>query len=216
MADNGRQIGGDEVFSFSLSHHHGSGIAQTGCDQPIRRLPIQSHYGVSPPQLPHDLAKGRLKGAQLFCIETQQLGDHFRIGLGAEWDPPLQEALLQLQVVFHNAVLDHHNAPALVALGVGIFFGHAAVGGPAGMSDPYLGGGHVGGELHQQVVQLAGSADNSQSFFGIHCGNAGRIIAPILQGAQALQQDGGSPLKTHVADNATHSSHLNLSRISVA
>jgi hypothetical protein len=68
-------------------------------------------------------------------ISLDEVGDDFGVGFGDE-DVALGDELgLEGEVVFDDAVVDDDERAGAVAVGVGVLFGGAAVGGPAGVAD---------------------------------------------------------------------------------
>ncbi len=67
------------------------------------------------------------------------------------------EGGLELEVVFDDAVVDDDERAGAVAVGVGVFFGGAAVGGPAGVADAVGAVDGVLGEDFGEVAELAGA-----------------------------------------------------------
>jgi hypothetical protein len=103
-----------------------------------------------------------------------EVGDDFGVGFGDEDVALGGEFALELEVVFDDAVVDDDDAAGAVAVGVGVFFGGAAVGGPAGVADAVRcrGGGGRGGPL--RCCELAGGAAEFELFLsGAADGDAG-------------------------------------------
>ncbi len=78
----------------------------------------------------------------------------------SDWNvwPLADEGLLELEVVFDDAVVHDDEGAGAVAVGVGVLFGGAAVGGPAGVADAV---GAVDGRFCDdgfEVAELAGGA----------------------------------------------------------
>ena len=66
------------------------------------------------------------------------MSEDLGIGLGLEDMTLLVELCAERQVVFDDAIVDEHEAPALVEMRVGILVGDAAVRRPAGMTDAQM------------------------------------------------------------------------------
>ena len=134
-----------------------------------------------------------------------EVGDDFGIGFGDELVALGGEFALEVEVVFDDAVVDDDDAAGAVAMGMGIFFGGAAVGGPAGVADAE---GAVEGMLAQnffEIAQLAGgAADFEQGCVGAADGDAGGVVAAVFEAAQALNDDGDDLLTADVADDSAH------------
>ena len=64
-----------------------------------------------------------------------QVRDDFGVGFGGEGVAFGLQAVLQLQVVFDDAVVHHHHVAVAIAMRMGVLFGGPAVGGPAGVPD---------------------------------------------------------------------------------
>jgi hypothetical protein len=86
------------------------------------------------------------------------VGDDFGVGFGEEGVALGDEGRLELEVVFDDAVVDDDEGAGAVAVGVGVFFGGAAVGGPAGVADAIGAVDGVFGEDLGEVAELAGGA----------------------------------------------------------
>ena len=116
--------------------------------------------------------------------------------------PALIKLFLQFQVVFDDAVVHHRDVAYPVGMGVGL--GGAPVGGPAGVADAHL---TREGVLPQQVFQLlqfAQAAADGQAVIADHR-HPRRVIAPVLQPFQPVQDDGHGLLGPQISDDAAHS-----------
>ena len=94
--------------------------------------------------------------------------------------------------------------PRAVAMRMGIFFGGAAVGGPAGVSDAVGAVERLEADDFFQIAQLAFGAPDLQAFAVAGDRDSGRVVAAILQLSQALDDDGDDLLLTYISDNAAH------------
>ena len=131
-----------------------------------------------------------------------EVGDDLRVRLRREAVALFEQFLLEFQVVFDDAVMDHGDGAHQVGMGVGL--GGAAVGGPAGVADAHLA---RQGLLAQQLFQLdqfAQAAADGQAVIADHR-HPRRIIAPVFQPFQAVQDDGHGLLGPQISDNAAHS-----------
>ncbi len=86
------------------------------------------------------------------------MGDDFGVGFGEELVALGDERGLEGEVVFDDAVVHDDEGAGAVAVGVGVFFGGAAVGGPAGVADAVRAFDGVGREDGVEVAELAGGA----------------------------------------------------------
>ncbi len=118
-----------------------------------------------------------------------------------KWCPWPMQALFQLQVVLDDAVVHHHEAAGLVRMGIDLR--GPAVGGPAGVADARSAAERA---LAQQLLKTRqlplGAADFDVA--AAQAGDPGRIVAAILEAAQAVEDDGGRVTRSDVADNSAH------------
>ena len=63
------------------------------------------------------------------------MGDDLGVGFGDELVAFGDEGVFEGEVVFDDAVVDDDESAGAVAVGVGVFFGGAAMGGPAGVAN---------------------------------------------------------------------------------
>ena len=101
------------------------------------------------------------------------MGDDFGVGLREELVALGDEGRLELQVVFDDAVVHDDECSGAVAVWVGVLFGGAAVGGPAGMADAVGAFDGVSLENGGEVGELAGSAAELQAVGASEDGDAG-------------------------------------------
>ena len=74
-------------------------------------------------------------GLESLDLLFDDVGDDLGVGLGDEVVAGGDELALEGEVVFDDAVVDDDEGAGAVAVGVGVLFGGAAVGGPAGVAD---------------------------------------------------------------------------------
>src|SRR5882757_568458 len=89
-----------------------------------------------------------------------------------------------------------------------VFFGGAAVGGPAGVADAEGAVNRGVGDDGFEVAKLAGGAAEGQAFGASGYGDAGGVVAAVFEAAQAFNDDGDDGLGTNVTDNSTHEMSL--------
>ena len=132
------------------------------------------------------------------------MGDDFGVGFGLEFVAFGDEVLLELEIVFDDAVVDDHEGACAVAVGVGVFFGGAAVGGPAGVADAEGAVDGVGGDDGFEVAELAGGSAEFEGGGASGYGDAGGVVAAVLEAAQAFNDDGDDGLGANVTNDSTH------------
>src|SRR6266851_5089689 len=97
-----------------------------------------------------------------------------------------------------------------VSVGVGVLFGGATVGGPAGVADAEGAVEGVGGDDGFEVAELAGGSAELQCPFAPGAagvagyGDAGGVVAAILEAAQAFNDDGDDGLGADITNDSTH------------
>ncbi len=94
------------------------------------------------------------------------MGDDFGVGLGDELVAVGDELGLEGEVVFDDAVVDDDEGAGAVAVGVGVLFGGAAVGGPAGVADAE---GAVDGGVGDDGLEVAELAGGAAELRGRRC-----------------------------------------------
>src|SRR6185369_4330563 len=136
-------------------------------------------------------------------LVLDEMADDLRVGLGLEFMAGGREALLELQIILDDAVV--HDDELLRAIGVrmGVLFRWAAVRGPAAVAEPDLA---VHGRRRQQVGQLADLADAAAQLqpAAVQDGDARRVVAPVFEALEALEQDRRNLLAADVPDDAAH------------
>ena len=144
------------------------------------------------------------------------MGDHLRVGVGAEDHALGLELLAQAAVVLDDAVLNHRHLATAIEVGVGVALLGLAVGGPTGVANAAVARGADGVEAGREVDQLAlGPQAGELAGFalgatsrglnrGRNRGQASGVVAAVFQLAQALEQQGGSLPRTDHRNDAAH------------
>ena len=137
-----------------------------------------------------------------------EVGEDFGVGLGVEvmafpFEPGAERA-----VVFDDAVVDERDVAGLVEMRVGVDLGRRAVGGPAGV------GNASGGALEKlgrplgvgAVVELGDFSRclGDDDPFVIQNGDARRVVAPVFEAAQAVDEHSGRICFSDVSDDSAH------------
>ena len=90
-----------------------------------------------------------------------EVGDDFSVGFSDELVALGGELALEVEVVFDDAVVDDDDAAGAVAMGMGVLFGGAAVGGPAGVADAE---GALEGMLAEDLLKIGELAGGAAEF----------------------------------------------------
>src|SRR5204863_8441143 len=115
---------------------------------------------------------------------------------------------LLLEVVFANSVVHDDDVPVAIAMRMGVLFGGAAVRGPACMADSVRAFERRLGDGLFQIAKFSRSAADFQLPGLRHNGDAGRIIAAVLELAQAFDDDRHDFLGPDIADYSAHTRRL--------
>src|SRR3954468_10558114 len=131
------------------------------------------------------------------------MSDHFRVGVGGECRSLLLELITQLAEILDNAVVYHRYLVGGVRMGIA--FGGAAVGCPAGVADADVSRQGLARELGLEIAQLAlGSPAPGRP--AIQSGDAGGIVASVFEPLERIDQRGGDRVTAENAHNSAHAS----------
>ncbi len=118
-----------------------------------------------------------------------QVGDDLSIRFSDELVAFLFELALQLDVIFHNAVMDNHDLAGAVAVRMRVLFGRAPVRGPARVSDAVRAFNRRLPDGLLEVVQFARSAADFHLAVRSDDGYASGIIAAIFEAPQTVEDE---------------------------
>ena len=132
-----------------------------------------------------------------------QVGQDLGVGLGQEGVPLADQLVPEGLVILDDAVMHQRQLAGLVEVGMGVFIGHAAVGGPAGVAD-------ADGAPRRVLEDEAGQVRDPPHALArvdravMEGRHAGRVITAVLEPPQPVQQDGRRFRLADIADNAAH------------
>ncbi len=200
VAEDGGDVGGDEIFAFAEADDDGR--AGAGGDDLVGVGGGDDGEGEDAGELEDGFADGVLEAAVEMLLD--QVGDDFGVGLGDEVVAFELELVFEGEVVFDDAVVDDDDVAGAVAMGMGVLLRGAAVGGPAGVADAVgaIDGADADGLF--EVAQFAGGAADAERVVGAEHGDARRIVAAIFKAAEAVEDDGHRFAIADVANNAAH------------
>ena len=96
-------------------------------------------------------------------VQTHEVSDHLRVGIGLEHDPFGLQLRAQLAKVFDDAVL-HNNKPAqTVGVGMRVALAGLAMGGPARVTDADMTRNGRLGQFGRKVAELADIAPDGDA-----------------------------------------------------
>ena len=203
VLDDGRHVGGDEVAVLPVADDEGAVLP--GGDEGVGIVGADDAEGIGALDPPQAAAHGLQHVVALVVVELQQLGHHLRVRVGGEVDALAHQVLLELQIVFDDAVVDDGDPAVLADVGVGVDVVGLPVGGPAGVADAQapLQVRAAVDQVRQHLQPSLGLADLEPRRLGPHR-HAGGVIAPVLHPRQALQQNGGRGLFSYKSDDSAH------------
>jgi len=154
---------------------------------------------------------GIARSQPLIQKALRQHRDGFAVGFAFRRIASTRQFGPQLFEVFDDPVV--HDGHRTGFVGMRIFGGRAAVGGPSGVADAGFTGQGIMDQKVRQVDQFANGATTIQNAT-VYCGDARAVIAAIFQTFQRLDQRGGGFVVSKNADNTTHGINLPIWRLS--
>src|SRR5712692_5259378 len=207
VIEDGGHVGGYEVFVLAEADDGGRSVARR--DDLVRFVDRYYHQRENAGEFldgfAHSFLQGRpmtVSGLQVVLLD--EVRDDFRVGFGGELVSFGDQLLLEREIVLDNAVVHDHDSAAAVAMGMGVLFGGAAVGGPAGVSDAVGAVERLEADHFFEVPQLAFGAADLQAFAVSGDRDSRRVVAAILQLSEALNDDGDDLLLAHISHDAAH------------
>ncbi len=129
------------------------------------------------------------------------------VGLRGEAVAARSEPVAQLLVVFDDAVQDDRDASGAVVVRMGVLVRGPPVGGPARVAEPDDRPRVVAAGRRDQRVEVADGAHDVDTA-AVEQGDAGRVVAAVLEMAQAVEDDGLAGASPGVANDAAHETSL--------
>ena len=117
--------------------------------------------------------------------------------------PSAMSRRFRVEEVLDDAVVDQRQAAARVEHRVGVALGGRAVGRPARVAEAVAAAQVVALELLDQTVELALGLDRVELAVAHHH-HAGRVVAAVLEPAQAVDQQRHDLALTEISDDAAH------------
>lgn len=187
VGDQGGDVGGDEHLLLADAEDDRGAVA--GDDDPVREVGVQHGDAVGALDLADGLADLALQGVGLGAAD--EVGEDLGVGLGEEDHAVGGEPGAQVGGVVEDAVVDDGDLGVGVQVGVGVLVVGGAVGGPAGVRDADA-ALEAGRDPGLQVADAPLGLDRLQpGRLGARLavdGDSGRVVTPVLQALEALQQ----------------------------
>jgi hypothetical protein len=132
------------------------------------------------------------------------VGHYLGIGVALEDVAALYQLVLEVHPVLDDPVVDNHDFPATVEMGVGIARIGCPMSGPSGVTYPGVGSsGLLSIDQVLKVGDPSGLLDDSDRVSVVES-HPGRVISPILEPGQTGHQDIEYLAWAHIADNSAH------------
>ena len=133
MADDGSHVGGNEILVLTAADDKGA-VLPSG-DQGVGIVGTDDAESIGAFDPPQDTAHGLQHIMTLVIVEFQQLSRHLGVRFRLERNAVTQKLLLDLHIVFDDAVMDHGDPAILTDMGMGVDVIGLSMGSPAGMAD---------------------------------------------------------------------------------
>jgi len=205
VLQQGGDIAGHEKFAIAEADDRRGAHARR--HDLVRIFRGHEHQGINAAQLFQRAAYCFLE-RRIFGMFLDQVRDDFRVCFRSELMSFALQLLLQLQIIFDDAVVHHDDLPGAVAMRMRVLFGGAAMRRPAGVADSVsaFDGRFLQGFF--EIAQFPGRAANFQFAVLRYDGDSRRIIAAIFQFAQAFNDDRNDLLRPDITDNSAHTGFL--------
>ena len=173
VVEDAGDVGGDEIFAFAQADDDGRAgaggddlVGLVGGEDADCEGTGEALDGAADGIFERD---GRAEAARPRSDLLDEVRDDFGVGFGDELVALGGEFALEREVILDDAVVDDDDAAGAVAVGVGILFGGAAVGGPAGMADAEGAVERMFAEDFFEIASLPGARQTSRGAVLVDC-----------------------------------------------
>ena len=202
-----RRVRGQEALAVADADDQ-RGV-QPGADQAIRLVAMHHHQGVGALE-PSQGGPDRV-GEIAFVGVLDEVGHDLRVRLGLEDVSAGHQLVAQLAEVLDDAVVDDGDPAGAVAVRMGVEVARPAVRGPARVAEADAGTRRLAAEGVLEDRHLAGSLLHEQVAVLGDEGDAGGVVAPVLEPPQPVEQDGAGFSRSGVSDDSAHARSLPVS-----
>jgi hypothetical protein len=200
VAEDRGHVRGEEGFALPDAHDEGHVLARA--DEPVVLVAVHDREGVRALELAQGGARGVGDVALVRLLD--QVRDGLGVGLRGEGVPPGLQPVAERLEVLDDPVVDHGDPARAVDLRMGVHVVRPAVRGPARMGEPDRRVGRAVRDGGAQVAQLAGALLDEEVALVVDEGDAGGVIAAVLEAAEALHEDRPGLPRPRVSDDSTH------------
>ena len=205
VGDQRCDVGSDELLLLAEPDHQGR--VEPGAHQQFRVVGREEHQRERPLEPPQRLAHGTHQVPPVVVLD--QVRDDLGVGVRLEPVPGGGQLRLELREVLDDPVVDHRDASAAVDMRVRVDERRPAVRRPPRVPDTEMAGRHPGAYLGDQLLDAGlRLGDGGGGAPPVEHRNARRVVPPVLQSLQALEQDRGGLSLTEVTDDPAHGASL--------
>ena len=133
-----------------------------------------------------------------------EVRDDFGVRFGDELVAFGEELIFQLDIVLDDSVVHDHDFAGAIAVRVRVFFGGAAVRGPARVPDAVEAVERSDANGFFKISQFARGAPNFELAVVAHDGDARRIVAAVFEALQAVEDQRDDAFRSDVSDDSAH------------
>src|SRR5687767_7614146 len=142
-----------------------------------------------------------------------EVRDDFGIGFGDEFVAELLQLLLQVEVVFDDAVVHHHDLASAVLVRMSVLFGRTPMRGPSRVADAVNPFERLRVDGVLEVDELA-RAPSPLNLSVANDGNTCRVVAAVFKPPEPVDEDRHHFFRAEIADDSAHNVRLpTLSRL---
>ncbi len=203
MLDECSDVGAEEVLALAQTDDERR--VPTGADDDAWTVLVHDEQGECAVEARDHALHGECQVAGLLEDVADHEGRHLGIGLARELGPRIQKLLLQLGEVLDDAVVDERELAVVAEVRVRVAIGGAAVRCPASVADA---GVAVGERLVAQVLrqdaEFAGALTRAHVAFVGEDGDAGRVVAPVLEPLETAEEHVDRTVRADVTHDSTH------------
>src|SRR5436190_6592458 len=204
IAQQRRNVGGDEVFSRSDAHHQWRPVAR-GHDLAAVAFAGNNGDPIYPFHILERAADGPFQVTVV--IGFDQVLQDLRVGFRGENMALGHQAVLEIKIVLNDAIVGNVESSRTIPVGVEIDFARPSVRGPARVADSAFDGAVGGIGLPDLFFQRSDPADRTDDLGMpfVDNGDTTRIVTAVFEPFQAIEQH---PRHFPVADIADDSAHV--------
>ncbi|MEY2601709.1 MAG: hypothetical protein QOJ36_1028, partial [Verrucomicrobiota bacterium] len=208
MSDNRAHVAGEKVFVFADSENERTPPPRANNE--VWDIAMNDSDAIRSDDLlerrPRGVDQARLGivSSELAINAPDQVRQNFGVGVGAKIRVAvLDELLFERLIIFNYAVVDESDFASGVEVRMGVLIVDFSVRRPTSVTDSVGSGGRFLGNEFGQRSDATG-AFAGLDVIAIDDGDAGRVVASILEATKPIEQNGRSLRASDVTDDSTH------------